>query len=229
MFRPTVFRVVLALFVFSALALAAPPARASLITQFDFVSEASGTQAGAYIEFKGGLARTVTFPNGFSGYDFIITQSDEPSMIGIKGNIGGTFTVGPITVMGSLQTAQLTGTGTFSLTDPSNNVLSATLVWSDIYTYGATGGLNPSNTFNLTNWNNYLGSYQPFLDIKAGTDQNVNLSFQFSPGKTLTQLMATGSDRLTTYAGSFSMVPEPATICLMGLGAAVALLRRRKK
>jgi hypothetical protein len=233
MFRPTVFRVVLALFVFSALAMAAPSARASLMTQFDFVSEPSGTQAGAYIEFKGGPARTVTFPNGASGYDFVITQSDAPSMIGIKGNIDGTFTVGQITTVGSLQTAPLNGTGTFfRLTDPSGKVLSADLTWKEIFTYGTGGGLNPDpmNTINLTNWNyDTGGSYQPFLDILGGADQSVSLSFQFSPGKTLTQLMATGSDRLTTYAGSFSMTPEPATLCLLGVGAAVALISRRKK
>ena len=238
MSRSTVFRVVLALFAFSALAMAAPSARASLITQFDFVSEPSGSQAGAYIEFKGGLVtgplRTVTFPNsGVSGHDFIITQSDALNMIGIKGNIGGTFKVGAITILGSLQTAPLTGTGTFfSLTDPSGKVLSADLVWSEIYTYGTGGGLNPDpmNTLNLTNWTYETGGvYQPFLDILGGADQSASLSFQFSPARTLTQLMATGSDKLTTYAGSFSMTPEPATLCLLGVGAAVALISRRKR
>jgi hypothetical protein len=230
MFRPTVFRVVLALFAFSALAMAAPSARASLITQFDFVSEPSGAIAGAYIEFKGGLARTITFPNGASGYDFVITQSDEPLMIGIKGNIGGTFTVGPIAVAGSLQTAPLNGTGTFSLTDPSGKVLSADLVWSEVFTYGTGGGLNPDpmNTLNLTNWT-YSGSDPAFTDILLGTDQSVSIGFSFNPGKTLTQLMAPLSDKQTTYSGTFSMTPEPATLCLLGVGAAAALINRRKK
>ena len=206
---------------------AAAPARASLVTQFDFVSEPSGPTAGAYIEFKGGPARTVTFPNGASGYDLIITQSDAPSLIGIKGNITGTFTVGTIATAGLLQTAPLTGTGVFSLTDSASNVLSATLAWNDIYTYGATGGLNPSNTLNLTGWT-YGGSDPAFLDIFGGSDRTVNLSFQFSPGKSLTQLMATGSDKQTTYAGSFSMTPEPATLALLALGGVGILIRRKR-
>jgi hypothetical protein len=217
---------VLAVLVAIGILLVSPPVFASLITQFDFVSEPASTQAGAYIEFKGGPTRTVTFPEAPSGYDFVITQSDAADLIGINGNINGTFTVGAITTAVALQTASLTGTGTFSLTDPDGKVLSATLVWNDIYTYGATGGLNPENAPNLTQWT-YSGSYQSFLDIKNAQDQSSNLTFQFNPAKKLGQLMATGADTLTTYSGSFSMTPEPATLGLLGAGLA-ALLRRRR-
>ena len=219
--RSTVLAVVVAV----GILLASPPVFASPI-QFDFVSEPAGTQAGAYIEFTGGPTRSVTFLDAPDGYDFVITQSATADLIGIKGNINGTFTVGPITTAGALQTASLTGTATFSLTDPDGKVLSATLAWNEIYAYGATGGLNPEAAANLTQWT-YGGSDQSFLDIKNGQDQSSDLTFQFSPGKTLSQLMATGADTQTTYSGSFSMTPEPATLGLMGVGLMLLLRRRR--
>jgi hypothetical protein len=216
---------VLAVLVAVGILLVSPPVFASPI-QFDFVSEPASTQAGAYIEFTGAPSKTVTFPDAPNGYDFVITQSDMAALIGIKGNINGTFTVGSITTVGALQTAPLTGTGTFSLTDPSSQVLSASLVWNDIYTYGSTGGLNPEIALNLTGWT-YSGSFQPFLGILNGQDQSSDVTFQFNPAKKLSQLMATGADTLTTYSGSFSMVPEPAMLGLLGVGL-VALLRRRR-
>ena len=218
---------VLAVLVAAGVLLASPPVFASPITQFDFVSESANTQAGACIEFLGGPTRTVTFPEASDGCDFVITQSATADLIGIKGNINGTFTVGSVTTAGLLQTASLTGTGTFSLTDPDGDVLSATLAWNDIYTYGSTGGLNPEGTANLTSWT-YSGSYPSFLDITNGQAQSSDLTFQFNPGKNLSQLMATGADTKTTYSGSFSMTPEPATLSLLVLGGLAVVARRRK-
>jgi hypothetical protein len=218
----------LALLVAVGILLVSPPVFAGP-TQFNFVSEPGIAPAGAAIEFTGAPTNTVKFPDAPDTYDFVITQSDTAAMIGIKGNINGTFHVGSITPAGALQTAPLTGTGTFSLTDPSNPLLSlsATLVWNDIYTYGATGGLNPEDAINLTGWT-YAGSYPAFVNIlNNGQDQIGDLSFQFSPAKNLSQVMAPGVDTLTTYSGSFSMAPEPATLGLLGAGL-LALLRRRR-
>jgi hypothetical protein len=210
-------------------ALAGPtPATASLITQFSSVSDTGGTLPGAFIAFTGGPSRTITFPGAPSGYDFIINQSDAPSMIGIQGNINGTFTVGTISSLGSLQTAPVSGTGTFSLTDSSGYVLSADLVWDEIFTYGGSGGLNPSNSLNLTNWT-YAGADPVFMAIVNGTERNETLSFQFSPGKSLTQLMGTGAYNQATYSGAFSMLPEPGTLLMLLAGSAVLRLRRQRK
>lgn len=218
---------VLAVLVAVGVLLISPQAFASPI-QFNFVSEPASTQAGASIEFKGAPNNTVTFPDAPDGYDFVITQSDTADLIGIKGNIGGTFTVGAITPAGPLQTAPLTGTGTFSLTDPGGQVLSATLVWNDIYTYNATGGLNSEGAFNLTQWA-YAGTYASFLDIKNNIlDQSSDLSFQFNPARKLSQVLISGADTQTTYSGSYTMAPEPATLGLLALGG-LALIRGRRK
>jgi len=203
---------------------------ASPITNLSFVSEPAGSvNPGAYVEFKGGPDKTVTFTKAGDGYDFVISQSDSLAMMGIKGNITGTFSVGSIITVGSsLQTASLTGTGTFSLKDPSSQVLSATVVWNDIFTYGTGGGLNSAGTLNLSGWS-YTGTFQPFLDIFGGQDRTVNIAFQFSPSKKLSTLMADGALNTTTYSGSFSMTPEPATLALLASGLTVAVVLRRRR
>jgi hypothetical protein len=200
--------------------------------QFDFVSEpANGQPLAAFIEFKGAPSKTLDFPNAGSGYDFIITRSDTSGLVNLKGNIDGTFNVGAITTAGILEIAPVTGTGTFSITDPVGKVLSATVAWNDVFVVaGSQGGLNTGNTANLTGWT-YGGTYLPLLQIKNGADQSANISFQFNPSKTLAQLMANGADNKTTYSGSFSAVPEPSTFVLMAGGAlgllAVGRLRRK--
>jgi len=200
--------------------------------QFDFVSEPSnGQPLAAYIEFNGGPARSITFPDAGSGYDFVITRSDTPGLANLKGNMGGTFTVGAVTTLGILEIAPVTGTGTFSITDPVGKVLSASVAWNDVFVVaGSQGGLNTGNTVNLTGWT-YDGSNPDLLAIKNSVDPSANISFQFNPSKTLAKLMAAGADNKTTYSGSFSAVPEPSTFVLMA-GAALGLLavgRLRRK
>jgi hypothetical protein len=67
------------------------------------------------------------------------------------------------------------------------------------------------------------------VDIKNGQDQSSDLMFQFNPGKNLSQLMATGADTRTTYSGSFSMTPEPATLGLLAVGVLAVLRRHRQR
>jgi len=55
----------------------------------------------------------------------------------------------------------------------------------------------------------YSGSNADLMKLAAGGPTAMNLSFQFSPGETLTQLSTGNSPFLTSYSGSIAAVPEP--------------------
>jgi len=61
--------------------------------------------------------------------------------------------------------------------------------------------------------------------LAAGVGQ-MDLSFQFSPGETLTQLSTGDSPFATSYAGSVSPAPEPSSVGLLVAGLGALLLAR---
>jgi hypothetical protein len=56
----------------------------------------------------------------------------------------------------------------------------------------------------------------------------MDVSFQFPVSATLLQLSSGTGPYLTSYSGSISVVPEPATLALAGLGGLAMLQIRRK-
>ncbi|MBX3119211.1 MAG: PEP-CTERM sorting domain-containing protein [Fimbriimonadaceae bacterium] len=192
---------------------------------FSFVSEPGNPSA--LIRFDGDNARTITFPAAGNGFDFVVGNSSNGALNGLKGNIGGTFTVGAITINGSVQTAPVSGTGSFSIFD-GLDTLTADLNWQDVFTFGTQSGLNVNGNTNLSNIS-YTGSNAGLIEFVNSNTHTVTLSTQFIPGKTLTQLMAQGAVHENTYSGTFNAVPEPATMAILGVGALALIRRRRSK
>lgn len=203
-----------------AFLLVAPAAHA---LNFDFVSDGD---PGATMQFTGS-SKSFTFADANTGYDFVVRTSDNASLIGLKGNITGTFTIGSVTTVGGLQTASVTGTGSFSIFDGAST-LTADVVWNSIFSYGTTVGLNDVAAPNLTNVA-YSGSNSGLLQLASEIDRTATISTQFVPGKSLTQLTANGSSFQSTYSGSYtSVVPEPTTLLTLA-GLSFFAARRRRK
>jgi hypothetical protein len=179
---------------------------------------------GASISFSG-ATDSFTFNDNALGKDFSITGGVglTGATVGLQGHIGGTFTLGVITTSGLLQTAGVTGPGIFEIYDGSNT-FHADLVWVDIYTLGGSGGVNSGLAANLANVS-YSGSNTDLLQFLNGGVTNI--TFQFQPAKSLTELTAEESNS-TSYSGSLSPVPEPAAMLLLG-GSLIVLWGSRKR
>jgi hypothetical protein len=190
---------------------------------------------GTSLQFNG-ASDSFQFNSDAFGYQWhITTESGGSSAINLNGAFNtGPFHYGPITSTGSgltlVQTATVTGPlGNLIINDGSGN-LSGTVNLIDVETYAAgVGGMNALNlSVNLTGVT-YSGNNPDLLFLKAQQPGTLDLSFQFSPGKTLTQLSTGTGPFLTSYSGSLIVVPEPSTLALTGLGGLVLLNLRRRK
>jgi formylglycine-generating enzyme required for sulfatase activity len=124
------------------------------------------------------------------------------------------FTIGNITVYGPAQKAQVTGSGTLHITDGANDELMGTISWVDITTLGTSGVLNLNGRVNLTKIT-YAGASLDLQALVASGTAQVDLTFQFIPALTLTQLAATGgfSDYSGTIQGSPVVTNLPLITC----------------
>jgi hypothetical protein len=211
-----------------------PAVRAGLILDIASV-------AGSNIEFKGtGTGATFQFNNNGSGQGFVVTASNGVGdAVGLHGQLGGTYsyTTASISTIGPLQTAPvLTSGGVLTITDASLNSLTGTVDGIDVSTVGTGGLINLNGTVNLSSVT-YSGTDADLLQLKNEASLGggiVALTFQFIPGKSLTQFAAAAADNTASYSGSIATaaVPEPPSLVLAGLGTLASLgygLRRRPK
>jgi hypothetical protein len=130
---------------------------------------------------------------------------------------GGPWTYGAITINGDgSQTANvLTTGGAFAIDDGAGKLLTGNVNWVQVYTLGATGGLNAGAMINITGLS-YTGSNAALLALLATSDGTMQLAFQFATTESLTDL-SDGATIGTSYNGTLAAaaataVPEPATI-----------------
>jgi hypothetical protein len=190
----------------------------------------------AKIAFNG-ANDTFTFNNSTqtatAGRDFVVNVQEgfpggSTSLETLLGNISGTYSIGAITTSGSTQTADVSGTGSFSIADGAGQFFTATLQWLTIQTTanGLFGNINTTGSVNLSNLG-YSGSNADLIELAKNSGGSLTATFQFNPGKDLTRL-TTDLSSITSYSASVSILPEPSFYGLLaiGMGGLFALTRR---
>lgn len=190
--------------------------------------------SGAQVQFNG-TGDTFTFLPSAED-QFVITGSDGVGdSVGLRGWMTGTFSIGAITTSGLLQTASVTGSGQLTIYH-GLNTLTATLTWDSISTFGAGGIINVNGDLNLSSIA-YTGTRSDLLALAAPGQGSEVISFQFVPGKSLTQLTADGTVSRTSFSGSVSadgsaptLLPDAgSSLSLFGLSLTGLWFFRRKK
>jgi hypothetical protein len=147
------------------------------------------------------------------------------------GSVGnGPFSYGPITVAGPEQSALLLGPlGALDIKDGLGFDVTGNVDWIQINTFNYSGALNAALVVNISGLS-YGGVNPDLQSLVAGGSGQVTLTFQFSPGETLSQLSSGSSPFTTSYSGSISPTPEPTTVglLLLGLGGVITARVFRK-
>jgi hypothetical protein len=184
---------------------------------------------GASIQFNGS-ASTFQFDNNpSSGDQWSITgeSGGTGSAMSLQGSFsGGPWTVGAITTISGVETANVNASPSAMLTinDGAGHLATADVVWGQIYTYLGAGGLNANLAVNLSNLS-YSGANVDLVNFFSSPAGELNLTFQFNPAMTLNQLTAGSGPYTTSFSGSLTPVPEPGVLAVFGLG--FVLLGRR--
>ncbi len=208
----------------------------------------ASTSAAASFDFSAlapivinGATDQISFSVNPGGYAFEIGNSSDPALNNYFGSITGTFLIDAATITGpstGIQTATVTGSGLFNIFEPGSTTakLSADLTLLNSSSvkfspFGSSGVLNLISAVNLTNFQ-YTGSDLALQTLLAGSFDGVTaITFQFTPGKSLTDLTDAGAvNSSTSYSGSvLTQIPEPSTYAagVAALSLLVVFLRRR--
>ncbi|MEJ0089566.1 MAG: PEP-CTERM sorting domain-containing protein [Limisphaerales bacterium] len=210
----------------------------------DFLSLNFASTPGSTIQFNG-AASSFQFNSSSSpifGGVFNGTQWQIGSQTGGTGSATGLlgwvnnspFSYGSITTIisgsGIDQTANVSGSpGALLVNDGSGFNMTGLVNWGQISTHDFAGAINASLTVNVTGLS-YAGSNPDLLTFVANSPAALNLTFQFSPGRTLSDLTTGSGAYQTSYSGSLSVVPEPTSVgCfILGLGV-LAFVRHFKR
>ena len=193
--------------------------------------------AGGGIQFNG-AGDSFSFNNGTNGSQWSVTsESGGSSSVGLNGSFGlTTFHYGSIVSLfgGTLQTAQVTGPVANLTINDGSGLLTGTVDFLDVTTlYKSVGVFNAGLQINLTNVV-YSGSNPDLQALYNNQPATLDLSFQFSPGMSLTDLSTGTGPYDTSYSGSLSIlstttVPEPSTIAIFAVGGVSLYLVRHKR
>jgi hypothetical protein len=212
----------------------------SVVTSQAQISLNFSSIVGSTIQFNG-AANSFQFDSAVSGNQWQIgsVTGGTGSALNLFGSVNnGPFGYGPITTIGTLQYANVVTPplGALSINDGLGNFLTGNVNWLQVETFSAVGGINAALTVNVTGLA-YAGANADLNSLVADSivpgGAAMNLSFQFSPGMTLSQLSSGAGPYTTSYTGSISagQVPEPSsvTFILMGMGALVCSWRLKHK
>ena len=151
------------------------------------------------------------------------------NLLGVVTN--GPFSYGPITTVNAGshidETANVTGPlGALIISDNVGNFLTGNVDWIQVATHDFGGAINAGLTVNVTGLA-YAGTNPDLVTLVASDPASMDLTFQFSPGKTLSQLTSGVVPYNTSFSGSISVVPEPmsAGVLLLGFGVLVCSWR----
>ena len=161
-----------------------------------------------------------------NGYQFSISSVSDGAAdsVGLKGYVspGGPFTIGLIQILGSTQTAPVTGSGTLHITDSLATDLTGSIQWDTIMTIGGGAVTEITGEINLTGII-YGGANSDLGALASAGSATDDITLQFL-GQTLTQLTTNGGQ--TSYSGTIFAVPEPGTWMLVAMGTCLGVFLR---
>lgn len=194
---------------------------------------------GATIQFNG-AAQSFQFntstSNNFVGSQWQIGSESGSQATGSAVNLFGVFGNGPFSYgavsttpipFGTLQTATITDpSGALAINDGAGNFLTANVAWIDLDTFDYSGGINAWLVVNVTDVA-YTGNNLDLKTLFADSPASMDLTFQFSPGMTLSDLSTGSGPYQTSFSSSISVVPEPTSVGCFLLGLCVLIFTRR--